>query len=72
MLFGPKLEEVVAKSLKSKIKLRGLFSNLKKEGTSQGNMDSKNQQPFQNTPLLHAKENRRKGIFSQARENKGK
>ena len=40
-LLGPKFEEVVAKSLASKNKLRGWLGNLKKQGTSSGNKDSR-------------------------------
>ena len=53
-----KFEEVVAKSLKSKNKSREVFGNLKEQGISSGNKDSRKQQPFQKTSLLRARGNR--------------
>ena len=64
LTFGPKFEEVVAKSLTSKNKLMDLFRNLKEQGAPSGNQDSRKQQPFQKAHLFCARGNRRKGIFS--------
>ena len=66
MLFESKFEQVVAKSLTLKNKSRELFDNLKEQGISSGNKDSRKQQPFQKAPLFRARRNRRRGIFSQA------
>ena len=66
MSSGWKFEEFVAKSLKSKNKSREVFGNLKEQGISSGNKDSRKQQPFQKASLFRARGDRREGIFSQA------
>ena len=64
MSSGWKFEEVVAKSLKSKNKSREVFGNLKEQGISSGNKDSRKQQPFQKASLFRARGNRGGEIFS--------
>ena len=69
MSLGRTFEQVVAKSLTSKNKLRKLFGNLKEQGTLSGYKDSRNQQPFQKAPLFRARGKRSRGIFSQAAQS---
>ena len=64
MSSGWKFEEVVAKSLKSKNKSREVFGNLKEQGISSGNKDSRKQQPFQKASLFRDRGNRGGEIFS--------
>ena len=66
MLFGSKFEEVEAELVTSKNKLRELFGNLKEQGTSSGNKDSRKQKPFQKAPIFCARGNTGRGIFSHA------
>ena len=66
MLFGPKFEEVITKSLISKNNLRMLFGSLKEQEISSANKDFRKHQPFQKTQLFRARENRWRGIFLQA------
>ena len=58
MSLGRTFEQVVAKSLTSKNKLRKLFSGFSLSGYK----DSRNQQPFQKAPLFRARGNRSRGI----------
>ena len=66
MMFRPKFEEVVATLLTSKNKLRELVGNIKKQGISSENKDSRKQQPFKRAPLFRVIVNRVRGISSLA------
>ena len=57
-------EEVVAKSLTWKKKLRDLFVNLTKQGTSKWNKDSRKELHFQKVPLFCVRWNRGRSIFA--------
>lgn len=66
MMFRPKFDEVVAILLTSKNKLRELVGNMKEQGISSENKDSRKQQPFQRAPLFRVIVNRVRGISSLA------
>ena len=63
MLFGPKYEELVAKSLSSKNRSKELFGSIKTQGSSK---EGKRRQPFQKSPLFRTRENRGRGMFTAA------
>ena len=70
MLFGPKFEDVVTKSLTSKNEWREFFSNLKEHGLSSGNKESRKQQLLHKPPLLPTRGNREYSNFTKGKKVK--
>ena len=60
MLFEPKYEELVVKSLSAKNRSKELFGSIKNQGSSK---EGKRRQPFQKRPLLRTRGNRGRGMF---------
>ena len=63
MLFGPKSDELVAKSLSSKNKSKELLGSIKIQGSSK---ETNRRQPFRKVSLFRTRGNRGKGIFTAA------
>ena len=63
MLFGPKYEELVAKSLSSKNKSKELFGSTKNQGPSKA---GNRRQTFRKSPLFRTRGNRQRGMFTAA------
>ena len=61
MLFGSKYEELVANSLSSKNRSKGLFGFIKNQGSSK---EGSRRQPFRKDPLSRSRENRGRWIFT--------
>ena len=63
MLFGPKYEELVAKSLNSKNKSKEPFGSTKNQGSSKA---GNRRQTFRKSPLFRTRGNRQRGMFTAA------
>ena len=61
MLFGPKYEQLVAKSLRSKNRSKELFGSIKSQGLSK---NGNRRQPFRKSPLFRTSGNRWKRMFT--------
>ena len=61
MLFGSKYEELVANSLSSKNRSKGLFGFIKNQGSSK---EGSKRQPFRKGRLFRSRENRGRWIFT--------
>ena len=65
MLFGPKFEETVAKSLTSKSKSKEFFGALNQPASSSTKEPTKHNKPFPRVPLFRARGGRGRGSFNQ-------
>ena len=63
MLFEPKYEELMAKSLSSKNKSKELFVSIKSQWSTK---EGSKRQPFRRGPLFRSRGNRVRGIFEPA------
>ena len=63
ILFGPKYEELVGKSLSSKNRSKELFGSIKTQGLSK---EGSRRQPFQKSPIFRSRRYERRGTFTAA------
>ena len=63
ILFGPKYEELVAKSQSSKCRSKELFGSTKSQESCK---ERKRRLPFRKRPLFRTRENSGKGMFTAA------
>ena len=63
ILFGPKYEELVGKSLSSKNRSKELFGSIKTQGLSK---EESRRQPFQKSPIFRSRRYERRGTFTAA------
>ena len=63
MLFGPKYEQLVAKSMRSKNKSKELFGSIKNQGSSK---EGNRRQLFRKGSLFRTRGNRKRGMFTAA------